>query len=154
MKNFFTLICFIFLISTTPAFAFHLNNDSSDTSEVVKLNKRGYLMRLTDPEETVEDASKALEISKKINFIQGVGESYRIMGIGNYYLDKSKEAIDNYLEALSYFQQVNDLKGEGSVYNNIGNLYSTNDNDQALEFFQKSLTIAKKFSDNELIAKL
>jgi tetratricopeptide (TPR) repeat protein len=153
MKNFFTLICSVLLINTT-AFAFHLNNDGGDTSEVIKLNKRGFLIRLTDPEEAVADGAKALEISKRINYTQGIGESYRIMGIGNYYLDKSKEAIDNYLTALNYFQQINDLQSEAKVYNNIGNLYSHTDDDQALEFFQKSLTIAEKFSDKHLIATL
>jgi len=111
-------------------------------------------MRLTDPDQTVADANKALAIAQKINYKAGIGESYRIMGIGNYYLDQSVKAIHNYLAALNFFQQINDLKGEGQVYNNIGNLYRYNDYDMALDFFQKSLTIGRRISDNHLIASL
>ena len=130
------------------------NKVNGDTSEVIKLDKLGYLMRLTDPAETFKDARKALDLAKQINYIAGIGESYRVMGIGNYYLDQSKEAIDNYLAALGYFEQINDLKSEAKVYNNIGNLYSNNDNDEALDFFQKSLNIAQKLNDRHLVAVL
>ena len=127
---------------------------AQDTVEIIKLNKQGFASRLTKPGQTVANADKALLISQKINYKRGIGESYRIMGIGNYYLAQPLKAINNYLNALAYFTQINDLKSEGKVYNNIGNLYRDNDYDKALEFFQKSLVIAKKTSDIQLTANL
>ena len=125
-----------------------------DTAEVILLNKQGFDSRLTNPVQTVRYAKKALAIAQKLNYRSGVGESYRIMGIGNFYLDNSDEAINNYLTSLNTFTQINDLSGQGKVYNNIGNLYRTNDFDLAYEFYQKSLVIAEKLKDNQLMAPL
>jgi tetratricopeptide (TPR) repeat protein len=130
------------------------DNSGLDSNEVIKMNKRGFSMRLTDPEQTVKDASKALALAQKINYTPGIAESWRIMGIGNYYLNQSVKAIDNYLTALNIFARLNDLNGEGKVYNNIGNLYRDNDYDRALDYFEKALGIAKKLSDNKLIAPI
>jgi tetratricopeptide (TPR) repeat protein len=146
-------VFFIFIAFSSFAKDFE-NLAGQDTSTVIRLNKLGYSMRLTDPDQTVIDAGKALIIAQKINYKIGIGESYRILGIGNYYLDQPVKAIDNYLNALNYFQQIKDLQDEGKVYNNIGNLYRYNDYDMALEFFQRSLIIAKQLSDNHLIASL
>jgi tetratricopeptide (TPR) repeat protein len=150
------IIIYIFFVSLSfSAMAYASGgNTAQDTIEVIKLNKQGYAMRLTDPEQTVTDAGKALAIAQKIDYKEGIGESYRVIGIGKYYLDQSVTAIDNYLNALNYFKQINDLQGEGKVYNNIGNLYRNNDYELSLEFFQKALVIAKKLSDDHLIASL
>ncbi|TWJ04805.1 lipopolysaccharide biosynthesis regulator YciM [Mucilaginibacter frigoritolerans] len=130
------------------------DNSGLDSNEVIKLTKRGFSMRLTDPEQTVKDAGKALALAQKINYTAGIAESWRVMGIGNYYLNQSVKAIDNYLTALNLFTKLNDLNGEGKVYNNIGNLYRDNDYDRALDYFEKALGIAKRLSDNKLIAPI
>jgi tetratricopeptide (TPR) repeat protein len=147
---------FLFLLLLT--FSVHANglvdHAISDSSQVIRLNELGLRMRLTDPEQTVLDANKALIIAQKINYTAGVAESYRVRGIGNYYLDHSRQAIDDYLIALDYFTKIKDLQGEGNVYNNIGNLYRNNDYDLSLDHFNKALAIAKKLKSNQLIAKI
>ncbi|HEY2583155.1 MAG TPA: hypothetical protein VGI43_15190 [Mucilaginibacter sp.] len=150
---------FIFVILLLFAFIFIACGESfgsnlgKDTDEVIKLNKQGFLMRLTDPDQTIAYAKRALMIAQRIDYKKGIGESYRIMGIAYYYLDRPVASIDNYLNALDYFQQIKDLQSEGSIYNNIGNLYINSDPDRALYFFQKALTIAKSVSNKPLIAK-
>jgi tetratricopeptide (TPR) repeat protein len=153
MKN---ILLFIFyVLFAFPANAFVAGDNSGpDTSAVIKLNKQGFDMRLTDPEQTVADAGKALAIAQRIDYKAGIAESWRMMGLGNYYLDQSVKAIDDYLTAIKYFTEINDFRGEGRVYNNIGNLYRDNDFDLSLEFFEKALVIAKKLSDNKLIAPI
>lgn len=152
LMNKFTLFLFFILLSFSAMAYAPDENAGHDTSEVIKLDLQGLAMRLTDPEQTVTIASKALAIAQKIDYKEGIGESYRVIGIGKYYLDESVKAIDNYLNALNYFKQINDLQGEGKVYNNIGNLYRNSDHELSLEFFQKALVIAKKLSNNHLIA--
>ncbi|MDB4902660.1 MAG: Tetratricopeptide repeat protein [Mucilaginibacter sp.] len=127
---------------------------AQDTNEVVKLNTLGFKMRLTDPEQTVADAAKALVIAQKLEYTDGIGESYRVMGIGYYYLDQAKKAIDAYLIALNYFKLSKNIQSEAKVDNNIGNLYHDIDYDRALEFFQKSLVIATQLNDKQLTAAL
>src|ERR1700679_2598573 len=153
MKRFLNFIFFALLAFSARAKGGG-DGAGQDTSDVIKFNKQGYSIRLTNPEQAVDDASKALAIAKRLDYKAGIGEAYRIMGIGNYYLNQPVRAIDDYLAAISYFTQINDIRSEAKVYNNIGVLYRDNDHELALEFFQKSLTIATKLADNHLIASL
>src|SRR6185312_12026591 len=152
MKFFRFLFLVLFAFS---ARANGLTDDSkADSSKVIKLNKLGLGMRLTDPDQTVADANKALAIAQKIGYTEGIAESYRVRGVGNYYLDKSIAAIDDYLTARRYFHQAKDPLGEGRVLNNIGNLYRYNDYDMSLDYFNQALIIAQKLSNAPLIAAI
>lgn len=149
-----TLLIFIALIAFALPQKCLAINAPGDTSQVIKLNKQGFAMRLTNPDQTVKDATNALAIAKKINYMPGTAEAYRVMGVGSYYLDQAAKAIDYYLTALNYFKQIKDIRGEGKVYNNIGNLYRNSDYDLSLEFFTKALPIAQKLSDKQLTASI
>jgi tetratricopeptide (TPR) repeat protein len=152
MKKFFQFLFFVLLaISSQTAFGY---DQGQDTGKVIKLNIAALSMRLTDADETVSGAAKALAIAQKIGYKAGIAESYRVMGVGYYYLDQPIKSIDSYLTALNYFTQIKDIQGEGKVYNNIGNLYRYNDYDLSLDYFQKALVIARKLSANNLIAAI
>jgi tetratricopeptide (TPR) repeat protein len=153
MKKLFIIIFLALMKFPVMAFASQ-DNLGRDTVEIIKLNKQGFNSRLTNPEQTISYASRAMALAKNINYKDGIAESYRVLGIGSYYLNKTKEAIDNYLAALDYFTQAGDLRGEGNVYNNIGVLYRDNDYEASLENLKKSLAIAQRLSDNQLMAKL
>ena len=149
------ILFIIFALLSLPVLA-SVSDDTSgqDTAAVNKLDKQAFSSRMTNPAQTVSCAERALAIAKGINYMPGIGESYRDLGVGNYYLNEQKKAIDDYLLALDVFQQINDLRGQGRVLNNIGNLYRDNDYDAALDFFKKALVIGKKLHDNDLMAKL
>jgi tetratricopeptide (TPR) repeat protein len=150
------LILLIILSSLSFSVIADITNEKrgNDTTGVISLDKQGLDMRMKAPEQTVADANRALDIAQKIDYKKGIAESWRVMGVGYYYLNEPKKAIDAYLTALDEFQQIQDLRGEGSVYNNIGNLYRDNDYDSALDFFQKALVIAQKLSAKDLIARI
>ncbi|SDP78579.1 Tetratricopeptide repeat-containing protein [Mucilaginibacter sp. OK268] len=144
---------FLFFFITLTVYARDINEVvAKDTNEVVNLNSQAYANRLTDPKQTVEDATKALTLATKLSYLDGIAESYRVIGIGKYYLDQPEKAIDNYLNALAYFGKSNNLRGEAKVYNNIGVLFRDHDYDRSLVYLNKSLAIAQKISDNKLIA--
>lgn len=125
-----------------------------DSSEVIKLNKQAYNSRLTNPNQTVSEASKALAIATKINYVDGLAESNRVLGIGYYYLNEPEKAINVFLVALKYFKDDNNLDGQAKVSNNIGNLYRETDYDKALEYFSFAKDIALKVKDEELIGTI
>ncbi|RCH53998.1 hypothetical protein DJ568_14000 [Mucilaginibacter hurinus] len=127
---------------------------SQDTNEVNKLNKQGYDSRLTDPEQTIGNAERALSIARKLGYKKGIGESHRVLGLGYYYTNEPEKSIDNYLTALTFFEQINDLRSIAKVYNNIGNLYRDNDYQESLKNLKKSLVIAQRLDDKQLIASL
>ncbi|MGI4021822.1 MAG: tetratricopeptide repeat protein [Janthinobacterium lividum] len=121
---------------------------------VDSLNSKAYNIRLTDPEQTIKIAAKAFSLAKNLNSINGQAEACRVAGIGQFYLSEYEKTLAKYLEAISYFEQDNNLQGVGKVYNNIGNLYSLSDHGKALEYYYKAILIAKKFNDKPRVAAL
>lgn len=154
------ILTFILLFISVNAYTQNVNKSStnistsSDTSKVIELNNDAFKNRLINPEQTLIGANKALKLAKKINYTDGIAESYRVIGVGQYYLNKIEAAVDSYLTALTYFKEGKNLEGEAKVYNNIGNLYRDIDYDRSLENFNRSLKLARKLQIPDLIAGL
>ena len=136
MKLNFSLTLLLFLTFLLGFSQEHKNQQ--DSLRVKELNESGYNIRLTDPEQSISYGEKALALSRKINYIDGIAEAYRIIGVGHYYLGKSEKALSNYLASLSFFSQTRNSAGQAKVYNNIGNLYRDIDYDKGLEYFKQS----------------
>lgn len=145
----------MFLLSFSCAvYGSSIDDIAVDTTQVIKLDSDGYQLRRSDAELTIAKATKALQIAKKIGYINGIAESYRVIGVGRDYNGEPEKAIESYLNALTYFQSGKNKIGQAKVYNNIGNLYRDNDYDKALEYLTKALNIANQLSDEELIASI
>ena len=144
----------IFFISLTVYGRGFDDVSANDTTAVINLNKVAFANRLIDPEQTVTDATKALTLAKKLNYYNGIGEAYRVLGIGRYYLDQPEKSFENYLIGVTYFVKANNLAGEAKVYNNMGILFRDHDYNRSLDYLNKSLAIAKKINDKRLIASL
>ncbi len=128
--------------------------DLGDSILVIGLNKKAFSARLTNPKNTVELADTALKIAKRINYLPGMAEAYRITGVGFAYLENNSLSIKNYIDALRCFKQLKDSKKVARTYNNIGTLYKFNDPDKALKYFKKAFNIARKVNDEELLGGL
>ncbi len=126
----------------------------NDTLRVNELNKSAFQNRLKNPELTLRQANSALKLAIELKFLNGIGEAYRVIGVGKSYQNQIDGSIKNYLIALSYFKESNNSEGVAKVYNNIGNLYRDIDYDKSLENFDKSLKIARKLEIKDLIAGL
>jgi tetratricopeptide (TPR) repeat protein len=120
---------------------------NSDTSSVIELNSQAFKVRLINPDETIAKANRALKLAVKLDYYNGIAESFRVKGIGNSYKNSIDSAVENYLNALTYFKKGKNLEGEAKVYNNIEPYKS-------IENFNKSLVIAKKLEIKDLIAGL
>ena len=152
--RFYFLTLFLLKISTATAFQ-NINSSLSldqDSNTVNNLNRLGYNNRLTDPEQTIIYAKKALLIASKLKFKNGLAEANRVQGIGNYYLNQRDSALNYYSIALDLFKKTHNELGEAKVANNIGNLWTEIDYDKALEYYNKTLIIAKKYQIQELVA--
>jgi uncharacterized membrane protein len=97
-----TSLFILFLLLAIFVFAKDSSGDgvNQDTMAVIKLNKVGFDNRMNNPDQTVANATKALLLAQKLNYKEGIGESFRIIGIGYYYLNQRVKAIDNFLNAL------------------------------------------------------
>ncbi|HTD41599.1 MAG TPA: tetratricopeptide repeat protein [Mucilaginibacter sp.] len=153
MKKAYLLLLLILFIPFIRVFADVSIDGNQDTAQVNLLNKQGFSIRLTDHEQTLAKAQQALDLAQKLNYTNGIAEAYRILGIGEAYARNSAMAIADYLNSLLYFKRANNLLGQASVYNNIGNLYLEIDYDESLVYLQKGLNIAQKLGNDKLIAK-
>lgn len=117
-----------------------------------RLNELAYNIRLTDPQQTLMHAKKALDLANKIGYTNGYGEAQRVMGIGYFYIWKNELALKYYLGSLTTFKKNGYSPGLAKVYNNIGNLYREIDIEKGLMYFNRSLTLANKLNMTDLIA--
>lgn len=128
-----------------------IDGAKQDSTTVIQLNKQAYDARLTNAEETISLAGKALDLAMKLGYTRGMAEAYRVQGIGQYYLNLPEDAIKSYLQASGAFEKCGDKLGEAKVYNNIGNLYRDNDYDESLKYFTKTELIGEKLHNQSLI---
>ena len=145
----------VFIILTTTVYGFNIKEVTpNDTSEIKALNISAYAKRFTKPSATVSDAEKALRMSVQLQYGPGIAESYRIKGIGQYYLNMPDSAYNSYYSALEAFRKIKDERGMAKVFNNLGNLYQTVDYSKALGHFDDAEVIAIKYADKKLLASL
>jgi tetratricopeptide (TPR) repeat protein len=149
MKKIYAILFFILASITVRG-----QGRGADTSEVNTLNTNGYNSRFTNPNEVIADADKALKLAIKLKYNNGIAESYRIKGIGEYYLNHPDSALNLYFQALEYYKNLNNELGMANVYNNVGNLYQMIDYEKALTYFEKAQKIALKYNDKKLKASL
>lgn len=147
----YRLFAVIYFLLTQVCYSQQPSN-TADSLQVNTLNRLGYETRLTDPEMTIGYGKRALKLASKINFKNGIAESFRVIGIGNYYVGRNDTAIAKYLASLALFKETKNLNGQAKLYNNIGNLYREVDYDKGLFFFKQSLALAKKLNMQDLIA--
>ncbi len=129
-----------------------LGNDPQDSLVVIQLNKKAFNSRLTDPNKTIEIADSALKLAKRIKYLPGIAEAYRVCGVGFSYLENNSLSTKNYIEALRCFKQLKDQKNVARTYSNIGSLYKYSDPNKALKYFNSALKIAHSINDEELVA--
>lgn len=93
-------------------------------------------------------AEKSEKLAKKINYIDGLAESFRHQGTYFYFqgdLEKSKAYLDS---SLTYFKKAENLRGELSVYNNKGLIYKNSGQIKlAIENYNLALNGNRKLKD-------
>lgn len=150
-KAYFSIV--ILLVSFARVYAeASVAFSSQDTAEVNLLNKQAFQMRQTDHDQTIKKGEQALELAQRINYINGIAEAYRTMGIGEAYANEEAKAIADYSNALTYYKRADNELGQAKVYNNIGNLYLAIDYDQSLDYVEKGLNIAERLGNKKLMA--
>ena len=152
MKKAYLIILFFTAVFARAYADASVDFASQDTAQVNLLNKQGFTSRLTDHDQTIKKGQQALDLAKKLNYINGIAEAYRVMGIGEAYANQEAKAISDYSYALSFFRKSGNVLGQAKVYNNIGVLYLTIDYDQSLDYLQKGLNIAQNLGNTRLIA--
>lgn len=144
MKN----IIFIILFFSSINFSQEYNK----IIEVDSLLGVAFDLRWSNPLETILMSSKALEISKSIDYKVGIVKSYGFIGVGYENLSMYEEALENYLKALEIADSLKLDEEIGFVYNNLANYYIDLENyDLASEYLYKGLKIALQINNDRLL---
>jgi len=135
------------------------NGNAGDTAKVKLLTKKAYEFRKSDPAQTIIIAQQALELAKKTivegePYKAGMAEAYRTIGVGYYYTNDLKKALDNYLPALALFEDTKNELGKAKVDNNIGNLYQSINPKTALYYMGLALNISRKLNNKPMLATM
>jgi signal transduction histidine kinase len=94
---------------------------------------------------------KALELYGQLNDTVGMTTCYRYIGISNFNLSKSKEAIASYLEGLKLAKR--DLDYTAEQLGNIGLVHNEMDNmNEAISYFRQALSINQSIRDTGSMA--
>lgn len=94
-------------------------------------------------------ANAAIDMAKKINYLNGVSEGYRKIAVANYYQNNYDKAIVYYQKAIETDEKTGYTPGLAACYNNLGLIFETKaDYSQALHYFYKALELNEK-DDNQ-----
>jgi len=94
---------------------------------------------------------KALPLFRQLNDTLAMADCYRYIGISNFNMSKSKEAIASYLEGLKLAK--NNLDYTAELLGNIGLVHNEMDNvNEAIHYFRQALSINQSIHDIESMA--
>ncbi len=120
----------------------HPQEDSTRVDALVTLSKA---IVPNAPDEAKRYANEGLHISRKIGWQQGIARSLRMLGYCSYITADFLNAVDFNLQALQAVASLNDKKLEGSIFNNMGLVYSElSEFDKALQYYDKYLAVTRE----------
>ncbi|WP_434547029.1 tetratricopeptide repeat protein [Marivirga sp.] len=120
-----------------------------------RLNNLFKIQYRSQPAKSFEYATTALEISKRINFLQG--EATALNNLGVYYKQKGDydKALKNFKLSFNLYDSLDDKVGIGKSLSNIGNIYSINEDfERALDYYTDAKEIFYELNDNPKLLRI
>ncbi len=160
-SNWFLSICLVCLTTLVPAqnrqvdsllnlLKKHKNQDTALVKLYCELAEN---YRYFNPEKMEPMAMKGLKLAEKLVYKKGIGDCMLALGIHYAYMGDQAKALSYDSIAIEIYNDINDKKGLGSVYNNIANIYSDKARYyESISFYKKSLAIREQIADSEGIA--
>lgn len=153
--NYFFLILLSFIIlsnqlvcSEIDSLTNALNKSKDKIEKVTILLHLSTLIREDNPEESIEFAKEALNLSSETKDKTLLLKSYAKLGITYKNLDSLDNSLEYFLKGLELSKETDDKKWQTNFLNYIGSLYLRfNQNQKALNYYQKSLKLADSISD-------
>ncbi|MEZ4802824.1 MAG: sensor histidine kinase [Gelidibacter sp.] len=103
--------------------------------------------------ESITYFEKSFQLKKELGDKKGLANTE--MNLGNSYmgLDNLKKAEKHFRSAIALNEELGNIQGVIANYHNLGRLFSENDPNTALSYFEKSKALAVKSSDSFMISK-
>jgi serine phosphatase RsbU (regulator of sigma subunit) len=127
-----------------------LNTAINDTLRVNVLNQIAFLLRNSDIKTSFNYVLQANELAKKINYKNGIAESYGYMGLLYYREGKHDLSVEAHLKSLRLYEELGNKRFIAFRYNDLGNVYVEQEfYDRARANFNLSLSIKEQIKDEE-----
>ena len=124
-------------------------NTADDSSKVLQLISFVKAMIYTNPDSMLTYADKAFEISKKINWQQGIARSLQLKGVAySYGMNDQISALDFYHQALDANKNPENPVLEFNTVANIAVIfYNMKQLDESLKYYQRALSLLNKMEN-------
>jgi two-component system, NtrC family, sensor kinase len=119
--------------------------------KIDQLNQQAWDVRVYDSLKSSELSKESVELSRSINYHSGLGHGLKSLAFSYIRIAKNNEALPLLQEALTLFEQLNDLRGEAVVNGYLGIIQRNWGNfGNALELFFKALELSEltEFKNN------
>ena len=123
-----------------------------DTTKVNILNTISQNLSYSNSDTAYYYSSKAIELSKNINFLKGLALAYKIRGIICFYQGDIDKSMENFNSSLETYQEMGNKNGEAKIYNNMGVIYKARAKyEEAIEHYKKCIEVLKDLDDKNTL---
>lgn len=125
-----------------------ISNNSQHTDQVISLLEEAYSGRINNLPKSIEQAEKALKMSREINNIALIGKSLNQLSLYYMIISDFDQSNSKSEEAIKCFEELDDEKGIADAKYNMGSVYyKTNNYHLGLAYLIDALQIYKKCED-------
>ena len=130
-----------------------LNESNANADKARLLIRLAEVYHKKSTSRSVGYAQKALELSEKLNYQKGIGESMYYLAIGQFNQSKFTIAQDYLTKASILYRGIDDQKGVANAQKQIGRIYDRlGDYEKALEHHVNSLKINESLNNQRGMA--
>lgn len=117
----------------------------ADTSLVKAWIDSSYSLSYSDPDHAITFANRALELSQKIDYRQGVASAHGELGYSKSVQGKFSESLNHFKKGIAINRRMNDSLGWVSQLNDLGTVYQNQSKyDQSLTYYFKALELCEE----------
>lgn len=126
---------------------------SADTILVDVYNEISWNYRNINIDSSIHFANQALELSRELDYLNGINHSLNYLGIAQRNRSNYSKALELFFEALKSSEYSKDLEEISYTLINIGNIYIFQTNySGAIDYFQRALENAQMIENKNIMA--
>lgn len=127
----------------------HIQEDDSLATVLARLS---YLHNSFDPDKGIRLGERGLEISKRIDFSEGISRSFNSLGVNYYAKEEYVKAIDAYNEAIRYKEIIGDKRGAMMTQVNLAIiLVERRRVNEALKYYEEARAYFEEAGDDNVV---
>ncbi|MEM7102276.1 MAG: tetratricopeptide repeat protein [Bacteroidota bacterium] len=125
-----------------------------DESKVKALLSYAADLSSKEPDSALELSQQARKLSERLDYLEGLAESFNVMGIIHWVQSEFQKAVDYHNQALEIWKVLKARKGIAKSFTGQGNAFAKlGDFQKSLELYFKALAIYKEKGIQEGIAR-